>query len=129
VYRLKNNQPEFFVVTGRTNRDHWILPRGHIEGDETPEETALRELKEETGLEGRIAATLGSVRYAQQDEPVRIKFFLVERIGGNEETAPEGRQWRWCSFKEALALVSFHNYRAQLQIAFRRLNDISEPRP
>ncbi len=128
VYRLNDGEPEFFIITGKPNQSHWLLPRGHIEASEIPEETALRELTEETGLEGRIIADLGVTRYTRKGERVRIKFFLIEKNGGDEETAPEGRLWRWCRFREAFRLVSFRNYRTQLKLARRLLSPRSGSR-
>ena len=48
---------------GRTGLLRWSLPKGHVEGDETMEEAAVREVEEETGIRGRIIAPLGSVDY------------------------------------------------------------------
>jgi 8-oxo-dGTP pyrophosphatase MutT (NUDIX family) len=127
VYRMMNNHPEFLIITSRKNPEHWILPRGHIESLEAADEAAVREIREETGLVGRIASVLGTIEYQQEAERVKVKFFLIEKIGGDETDAPEGRQWRWCQLNEALALVSFQNYRTQLEIAFRRLDEIIEP--
>jgi 8-oxo-dGTP pyrophosphatase MutT (NUDIX family) len=41
----------------------WSLPKGHVEGEETIEEAAVREVEEETGIRGRIVAPLGAVDY------------------------------------------------------------------
>jgi len=122
VYRpAADGTPEFFVMTASHNLRHWILPRGHIEEGELLEETALREVAEETGLEGRIIADLGFIRYRQGGTPVRIRFFLVEKTGGDEERSPEGRDWRWCRYREAVRLVTFRNYRTRLKRARRVL--------
>ncbi|WP_329248744.1 NUDIX domain-containing protein [Actinoallomurus sp. NBC_01490] len=47
----------------RDGRLRWSLPKGHIEGAETIEEAAVREVEEETGIRGRIVAPLGSIDY------------------------------------------------------------------
>ena len=41
----------------------WALPKGHIDAGESPAETAVREVREETGVEGRLVEKLGDVRY------------------------------------------------------------------
>ncbi len=54
------------AVIARLNRGgrlEWCLPKGHPEGRETNEEAAVREIEEETGIEGQILAALGSIDY------------------------------------------------------------------
>jgi 8-oxo-dGTP pyrophosphatase MutT (NUDIX family) len=48
---------------GREGRLQWSLPKGHVEGEETIEEAAVREVEEETGIRGRIVAPLGAIDY------------------------------------------------------------------
>ena len=43
-----------YVVVKSAIKKHWSLPKGHVEGDETERETALREIKEETGIDAEI---------------------------------------------------------------------------
>jgi 8-oxo-dGTP pyrophosphatase MutT (NUDIX family) len=121
VYRLANGKPEFFVVTAKSNPFHWIFPRGHIEKGEQPAETAEREVREETGLIARIVGEAGSFQYANGGKFLNIMFFLMERTGGNEGDSTEGRLWRWCSLEDALALLSFPEYRVCLRNAFHKL--------
>ena len=47
----------------RTGRLQWSLPKGHVEADETIKEAAVREVEEETGIQGRIIAALGVIDY------------------------------------------------------------------
>lgn len=47
----------------RAGRIEWCLPKGHLEGSETPEQAALREVAEETGIHGRIIRHLASIDY------------------------------------------------------------------
>src|SRR3954454_24750378 len=63
------------------------LPKGHPEGDESGADAALREIREETGLEARLVDKLGDVRYWYQRDGRRIakgvSFFLFEHVSGD----------------------------------------------
>ncbi len=65
----------------------WGLPKGLVEKDESPEEAAIREVREETGFQGEITASLGSVTYWFVWEGTRIHktvhFFLMDLTGGD----------------------------------------------
>src|SRR3954447_12522345 len=60
------------------------LPKGHPEGDESGADAALREIREETGLETRLVDKLGDIRYWYQRDGKRIvkvvSFFLFEHV-------------------------------------------------
>jgi len=70
----------------RAGRLEWCLPKGHLEGEETPEEAAVREVAEETGITGRVVGTLGTIDYWFSAEGRRIHktvhHFLLEATGG-----------------------------------------------
>ena len=50
VYRMVNEKPQILLIKHK-NGGHWSFPKGHIELNETEQETALREIKEETGID------------------------------------------------------------------------------
>jgi 8-oxo-dGTP pyrophosphatase MutT (NUDIX family) len=55
--RRKNNEWEIFLINQFSkigNNTYWVFPKGHVEGEETPLETAKRELKEETNMEATM---------------------------------------------------------------------------
>lgn len=80
---------EVLLAARRTRRGEvvWGLPKGLVEEGESFEETAVREVREETGFEGAITAPLGSVSYWFVWEGTRINktvhFFLMELTGGD----------------------------------------------
>lgn len=102
--------------------DFWIFPKGHAEGDETPAETALRELKEETGLEEVL---LGEdhffVNYSFVHEDIKIEKTVTYYLGycQNQHTQisqpHEIKELRWCSLTEAEKLVTHENSRQVLE--------------
>lgn len=70
----------------RAGRLEWCLPKGHLEGAETAEEAAVREIAEETGIAGQVRRPLGSIDYWFMGEGRRIHkvvhHFLLEMTGG-----------------------------------------------
>lgn len=70
----------------RRGRLLWSLPKGHIENGETPEQAAIREVAEETGIKGRVLAPLGTIDYwfVAEDRRVHktVHHFLMEATGG-----------------------------------------------
>ena len=105
----------FLVVRAKKTPTDWIFPKGHVEPGESPEQAALRELIEETGFEGTLLARVGAAEYARGDTRYHVEYFLVsagERVG-----AGDGREVRWCTAKEAFALLTHGNARELLQRA------------
>lgn len=73
--------------------DEWVFPKGHLEADERPEDAAVREVREETGLDVRIVRPIGTTRYefdgpGTGDHRKRIHWFLAERVGGTIQLEP-----------------------------------------
>ena len=72
--------------------DEWIFPKGHLESGETPDQAAVREVREETGLDVRVIRSLGATRYAFDTDGAdanrkRVHWFLAEQI--NKSVRPE----------------------------------------
>jgi 8-oxo-dGTP pyrophosphatase MutT (NUDIX family) len=98
-------------------RKFWTIPKGHAEEGETPIEVALRELREETGLQNVTLETkqVFTIEYTFNHEDVRINKQVDFYIGycDNQKTSitqpEEVMELRWCSFAEALKLVPHQN--------------------
>lgn len=110
------------AIAGRESDGTWVFPKGTPDGSESVEQTALREVAEETGLEVRILAPLDTTQYWFASRGVRfhkrVHFFLMEAIGG--DTARHDREYdvvRWAPVDEARSLLSFENYRQMLDLA------------
>lgn len=103
------------------------LPKGKLDGGESPEQAALREVHEETGLTGRVVAPLGSVSYTYTTRrgkavPKEVHFFLME-LADAAPGEPDGEFGRvfWCPLEEASERLSFATERDVLERARRAL--------
>ena len=92
---------------------HLRLPKGHVDPGEALEETALREVHEETGLEARILGSLGQVDYVYRDKKNRafaktVHFYVMEHVGGEPHPLDEEMERVfWCEIAEAERRLDF----------------------
>ncbi|HEY2739122.1 MAG TPA: NUDIX hydrolase [Thermoanaerobaculia bacterium] len=111
----------------------WQLPKGHIEEGETPEQAAIREVREETGVTGRVVAPLPGVEYWFVERgPCRVHkkvdYFLLDYVGGHsmnfdpEEVSGTG----WFSWEAGIARLTFENERKVVRRAKELSDEISE---
>jgi 8-oxo-dGTP pyrophosphatase MutT (NUDIX family) len=128
VVRYVDSIPQFVVGRRKRERDSqtWTLPKGTPIPGESLEETALREVCEETGLTVRILAPLDSIEYTfvQRRERIykTVHYFMMEPTGGDlGEHDCEFEEVRWVSFGEARALLSFETERSLVELAATHL--------
>jgi 8-oxo-dGTP pyrophosphatase MutT (NUDIX family) len=100
----------------------WTLPKGTPSDDETIEQTALREVSEETGLEVRIDAPVGAIEYFFTQSGTRIHktvhFFLMEPVGGSLENHDhEFDEVRWIPIEEARRMLTYPTERQVVEQA------------
>lgn len=121
VFRIGSSGVSYVVVSSRHDPRHWVFPKGHIEEGERVEDTAIREVLEETGIKGEIVDSLGMSAFSAPKEQVRVAWFLMRHVGDAKST--EQRRIRWCSFDEAIHLLSFEDTRDLLRKARDRIRD------
>jgi 8-oxo-dGTP pyrophosphatase MutT (NUDIX family) len=119
VVRYESGQPWLVVGSRRRERDGrtWTLPKGTPDPGETREETALREVREETGLQVRITGPLDSIEYWFVQSGTRIHktvhYFLMEPVGGDLAAHDhEFDEVRWITFESAGSMLTFETERA-----------------
>ncbi|MCW2997746.1 MAG: hydrolase [Solirubrobacterales bacterium] len=98
------------------------LPKGHPDPGETALDGALREVREEAGVDAELIAELGDVRYFYMREGQRIakvvRFFLMTATGGDvADHDHEVEDARWVSLEEAAATLSYAGEREMVRKA------------
>jgi 8-oxo-dGTP pyrophosphatase MutT (NUDIX family) len=99
------------VVQARANPDHWVLPKGHVEPGETLEQTAVREVREEAGVDAEVVGPIGESEFG----PVLGRFYLMRYRTDVPRT--EDRGVAWLPFDEARSRLSFEDQRRLLERA------------
>ena len=119
VIRYQDELPQIVVGSRRREPDGltWTLPKGTPHSGETTEQTALREVAEETGLEVRITGPLESIEYWFVQRGTRIHktvhYFLMEPTGGDlARHDHEFEQVRWLAMTDAPGLLTCETERA-----------------
>lgn len=125
--KVEGGQAHVAVILrrNRAGRLETCLPKGHLEGNETPAEAAVREVQEETGVRGEVICLLGTVDYWFSGSTTRVHklvhHFLMEYTGGEMtvENDPdhEAEDARWLPLQEALTRLSYPNERRVVSAA------------
>jgi 8-oxo-(d)GTP phosphatase len=101
------------LLAHRPSYDDWGLPKGKMDEGESPEETAIREVLEETGFRCRIVAPIGASRHQVGGRPKDVTWFLMRPLPDSPgfEKNTEIDQIRWLGPKEARKLADYENDR------------------
>jgi 8-oxo-dGTP pyrophosphatase MutT (NUDIX family) len=137
LVRTIRGRPMLAAIRPRGKDRVWALPKGRIDDGESAAETAVREVREETGIEGRLVEKLGDIRYVYRasweggsGERIFkvVSFFLLRagrgRIGAiDEEMRIEVAEARWLPLEEAPTLLSYGGEREMAAKAWEKLRE------
>lgn len=112
VFRWNGDGPEVLIVTAYGNRKRWVLPKGSVRRFERASYAALREVREEAGVEGRVVAPAGTVDVSTSGGEVKLQYFLVQHL--RDTTTKEKRLVKWCAVEDAIQQLSFASARKAL---------------
>jgi 8-oxo-dGTP pyrophosphatase MutT (NUDIX family) len=104
------------------------LPKGHLDGDESPLDAATREVREETGVRAEPVEELGEVSYWYRREgrsiPKSVVFFLFRYLSGDTaDHDHEVQEARWIDLREACEALTYEGERAMARRALERLSE------
>jgi 8-oxo-dGTP diphosphatase len=118
-----------FLVVQHSGHHRWVLPKGWIDPGETKEQAAVREVKEEAGVEAEIINYLGefTIFYTSPEkEKVRktSHFFLMKHKSGDpsKELGWEMKDFVWLPEKEAIEKLDYPGEKKMVEKALKKLN-------
>ena len=116
----ENNELKFLVI--RQNSGHWGFPKGHVEKNETEQETAIRETKEETNIDVLIVLDFRyREEYFVETKNVRkeVIYFLANPLNDNVVLQSEELQdYTWLSYDDAINTLTYDNSKELLKTAY-----------
>jgi 8-oxo-dGTP pyrophosphatase MutT (NUDIX family) len=125
AFRWKDSNPEVVIVSVKPKL-RWQLPKGIVDPGESPEVTAVREVREEAGVETDRLDLIETVEYwyrsFRNGKPVRfhkyVHFYLLQyRSGDVSNHDHEVEEARWVSFDEAVEMLAFKGERGVVEKA------------
>ncbi len=126
--RSPEGKLEILLIQDAKNR--WTIPKGHVEPDEEPKQTAKREIQEETGLqEMNVMSWLGKVnfRYRRANTLVlmTMHIYLVQGLGDTNKL--HGEDWlndiRWLPATEAIDKIAYDDIGKLILVGMKKIRD------
>jgi len=113
VYRKYHGNTEILLIK-HVNSGHWSFPKGHMEQDETEMETALREIKEETGIDVIIDPTFReTVSYSPKKDTQKVVVYFIAKAKNSDFVAQEEEiaEIKWVEIGLASSILTYENDR------------------
>ena len=130
IYR--DTEDFFLILQNPDDKSLWGFPKGHHEGNETPKETALRELREETGITQVELLDLPLIheeykvtRNGEKDSCLKMNDYFVGVVKDKTVIIQENEvsDYKWATYKEAFEIFTYTGRSEKLQKAKEYLNE------
>ena len=114
-------KPLYLVVQHRGPLHYWAFPKGRQSQGESYEQTAIREIREETGqtdfkiMKRLISDSIYFPKRGPRTIVKKVVFFLVRFFSKEIRLSTEHINWRWATFEEALSILTFDDYQRVLK--------------
>jgi 8-oxo-dGTP pyrophosphatase MutT (NUDIX family) len=134
AFCLNDSDYEIAIISVNPSR-RWQLPKGLIDAGETPETAALREVREEAGIETELLSKIETIEYwyvgDYRGERVRfhkfVHFFLLKYTSGNVANHDlEVVEARWVKTEEAIKMLAFESEKEIVGKAIKMINNLTE---
>jgi 8-oxo-dGTP diphosphatase len=136
VFRRAAAGAEVVVITPR-GTDRWQLPKGIVDPGESPEVTAIREVREEAGVDATLVGPITTIEYwyvGDDRDGMRVRFhkvvhfFLLAYAAGDvQDHDHEVAEARWLPLDQAIAQLAFRNEKAVVEKAKEMLDNRDAP--
>ena len=127
--KTKNKKQILWLICKHSGYHKWVLPKGIIEMRESPEDAAIREVGEETGVKAKIIKKITpdvAYKYTKNGILVdkKVEFFLMEYASGDiKDHCWEMEEVKWVQEKEALKLLEFPTEKRVFEQAVKTFRD------
>lgn len=111
IYRKNNDRIEYLIICSKKGH-HWSYPKGHVENSETEEETALREIFEETALKPVLDLNFRMmVTYSPKVGVIKDVVYFIGEISNQKVKIQEEEvlNYKWLPYNETLSMVTHDN--------------------
>lgn len=128
------SENEILLVSSSKHSEFWIIPGGGVEGDEKPEDTALREVREEAGVHGHLGRLLGVFENKEKKHRTNVYLLVVDKEDEEWDDKKYGRRRKWFKLYDAKVELERHKptqsaYLNLLKGFAAESAEVHEPRP
>lgn len=136
AFRWRDAELETVIVSVKPSL-RWQLPKGIVDPGESPEETAVREVREEAGIATELIALIETIEYwyraVRYGKPIRFHKFvhfhlLGYRSGNVSDHDHEIEEARWVSFNQAVEMLAFKSERGVVEKAQKMISNMQSKR-